>query len=275
MKRELTLADFSKNSEEYQNFFGRKLFDRIRRKNATSAPPQMLVPPPPPLPPLPKNKLDMVCKSPLMKKTKKCKEYLAEKLKQEQERARLQAEAWAKVVAEQKAKLEEAKKASQLAQTQQQKTISEQVAKELAEILAAQSREQKKVETLSLELLKTEEKLSSGSALNQTQQNIVDKILSESTLDAMQKSVAESPILQKTAQKLPDEIGIVAPQELTETTTEATTETTENNTTPEAKTKTEDKKNNMLLYGAIGVGVVLLLFGKKIFGGSTTAPAVS
>ena len=116
-----------------------------------------------------------------------------------------------------------------------------------------------------------------GGEISNNQADLINKILNESTLDKMKQAVRESPILAKLPEKEMAVISEGVASNESETVIEQTAaaptgvETTGVATTGAAPAA--DKKNNMLLYGAIGVGVLLLLFGKKIFGGKAAAAA--
>lgn len=318
MKNELTLEDFSiKNGEEFQEYYEflgigrRKKMKQQVTAAAVAAAAAKPLPPPQAIPSViqkilnkqPSNadqKLEAICKSPLIKRTKKCRDYYEKKLRQEQEAARLAAEAAAKEAAKQSTLVQAAVRAVQVASTQKSADLAKRNA-ELSQQLADLRLSQANIAKQRVEELKQAQEV-----LNQTPKNteisnnqaqLIDKILSESTLDKMQQAVAESPILQKSPEGLPvdrqvpygdmtkrmiDE-GRMPNRQTTDGSSIATiaegeeggepVKTTGVSTT--ATTAGAPAKNNMLLYGAIGVGVLLLLFRKSIFGTGAAATATS
>ena len=285
MKKELTLEDFSiRNGEEYQEFLG------IGRRKKGGLPPSVIAPIPSPfgnilqsIKPKTKSdaKMEAMCKG-LLKKTKKCRDYFEQKLRKEQEAARLVAEAAAKEAAQQttliKKMSDSIAKATTEAQAQQARQNLE-LARELAELRTNQASLAKE-RADQLGVIQQDLKQTSGTnggEISNNQADLINKILNESTLDKMKQAVRESPILAKLPEKEMAVISEGVASNESETVIEQTAaaptgvETTGVATTGAAPAA--DKKNNMLLYGAIGVGVLLLLFGKKIFGGKAAAAA--
>jgi hypothetical protein len=294
MKKELTLEDFSiKNGEEYQEFLG------IGRRKKGGLPPSVIAPIPSPFGNIlqsikPKTqsdaKMEAMCKG-LFKKTKKCRDYFEQKLRKEQESARLVAEAAAKEAAQQttliKTITQAISKASTEAQAQQARQNLE-LARELAELRTNQASLAKE-RADQLGVIQQDLKQTSGTnggEISNNQADLINKILNESTLDKMKQAVTESPLLAKLPNKLQAEMtavseAIPSESDLAELNRErqvrqemeAKVESGSTSSSTGAAPAAADKKNNMLLYGAIGVGVLLLLFGKKIFGGKAAAAA--
>jgi flagellar biosynthesis GTPase FlhF len=272
MKKELTLEEFSiKNGEEYQEFVG--LLNRRKTGNAftpsvrpTALPMglQKFLKPPTKA----EAKLEFTCKNSLIKKTKKCRDYFEQKLRKEQEAARLAAEAAAKEAQQQKALLEAATKAVATATTEAAVRMAQQnadLARQLADLRTNQANIAKQ-RADEISVLQSEIKQNTGGEISNNQADLVNKILSESTLDKMQQAVSESPLLQKAVVRGTESTSVQGTQEQGEVVLDEKQVEGAAPVQPTSTSGLEPKKNNMLLYGALGVGVLLLVFGKKIFG---------